>query len=106
MGVSFNALLFFGVPVPNERGWDLVEVFENANGPLEVINLSPMTDANYMLFVRDSYHSGDKNSDEVLIKLFDITGKENTWRRLILDACIANGLDFTEPDWYFATTFS
>lgn len=106
MGVDFDALLFYGMPVPEDRGWDLVEVFENANGLLEVTNLSPMTGANYMLFVRESYHSGDRNEDEKLVKLSDVMGKEAEWRQLIVDACIANGLTFTEPDWYFATEFS
>lgn len=106
MGVDFDALLFYGMPVPDDRGWDLVEIYEKANGPLEVTNLSPMTGANYMLFVRESYHSGDRNEDEKLVKLSDLTGNESAWRQLIVDACKANGLYFTEPSWYFATKFS
>lgn len=107
MGVDFNALLFYGMPIDSDRGYDLADSINDGNGPLEVTNLSPMTDANYMLFVRESYHTGDKSSDEVLVKLYDVSrGKQDAWYRLIEDACIANGLTFVEPDWYFATTFS
>lgn len=111
MGVDFNALLFYGMPIDGELGFDPIDTFQNPNGPLEVINLSPMTGSNYacpvrMLFVRESYRSGDKHSDEVLVKLSDVTGKQDEWRQLIVDACVANGLTFVEPGWYFATMFS
>lgn len=106
MSVDFNALFFFGMPVDGERAFDLVNILDGSNGPLEVINLSPMTGANYMLFVRESYRAGDKNSDEVLVKLSDVTGKEAQWRQLIVDACQVYELTFAEPDWYFATMFS
>lgn len=107
MSVSFDALLFFGMPIKSGCDYKLVETFNESNRQLEIMNLSPMTAGeNYMLFVRESYHSADKNEDEMLIKLSDLAGDESTWRELIEDACIANGLDFTEPDWYFATMFS
>lgn len=106
MGVDFDALLFYGMPIDSKRGWDLVEELNGANGPLEVMDLNPMMESSDMLFVRESYHSGDENEDEVLVKLSDVMGKESEWRQLIVDACITHGLTFVEPGWYFATRFS
>lgn len=106
MGVDFNALLFYGMPVKDEGGFDLVDIFNGPNGPLEVTNLSPMGGNDYVLFVRESWHSHDRHDHEVLIRLSDLTGKEVEWRQLVVDACLANGLTFVEPDWYFATMFS
>lgn len=107
MGVDFNALLFYGMQIEGELEYGLLEAFGDANDKLEIANLSPMSrDSTFVLFVRESYHAGDKHDDEVLVKLSDVTGKEAQWRQLIVDACIANGLTFVEPDWYFATTFS
>lgn len=108
MGVDFDAVLFYGMPLEDDpMVWELVEHFENANGPLEITSLDSYSIvSNYMLFVRESHHSGDKNSDAVLIKLSDLAGDEDTWREIIVDACTAHGLTFTEPGWYFATKFS
>lgn len=107
MSVDFSALLFYGMPVDGERGWELVEAFAKLNGPIEIANLDFYSaESNYMLYVSESWHSGDKRSEPILVRLAEVTGKEQEWRRLIVDACAEHGLAFVEPDWYFATAFS
>lgn len=107
MSVDFDGLFFYGMPIEGELDDDLLDTFwENHDHPLEFMNLTPYSSKNYMLFVRESYHSGDKHSEEKLVKLSDVVGKEAEWRQLIVDTCIANGLTFAPPDWYFATMFS
>lgn len=108
MGVDFTAIFFYAMPIDDgANGFEIVEVFEELNGPLEVMQTDYYTDnGKYMLYVRDSFHSGDRTDDGQLIRLSDVTGKEPEWRTLIVDACIKHGLTFVEPDWYFATAFS
>jgi hypothetical protein len=106
MSVDFDALFFYGMPIAGDVGWDLIETFDNLNGPIEIANLDSYGDGSYMLFVRESYHSGDKHSEPEFVRLGDVTGKEGEWRQLIVDACIAHAITFVEPDWYFATAFS
>lgn len=107
MSIDFDALLFYGMPIEGDRGFDLVDTFDELNGPLEVINLdSYSTDSTYMLFVRESYRSGDKHSEPVMVRLSEVMGKEDKWRQLIEDACAAHEIQYSPPDWYFATMFS
>lgn len=109
MGVDFDALLFYGMPVSGDSDliWDLVETFQELNGPLDITNLdSYRADGTHMLFVRESYKAGDETSEPIMVRMSEVTGKETEWRQLIVDACAANGITFTEPDWYFATAFS
>lgn len=111
MGVDFDAVLFYGMPlgdnIDRDAMWELIEIFEKPDNPLEIMNLNGYSaKSTHMLYVNDSYESGDKNSDPVLVKMSDVTGNESEWRQLIVDACIAYGLTFVEPGWYFATKFS
>ena len=107
MGVDFNALLFYGMPIEGDAGWDLIEVLNESDSPLEVTNLDSYSkNDTYMLFVRESHKSGDKYSESISVRLSDVMGKEAEWRQLIADECRKYELTFTEPDWYFATTFS
>jgi hypothetical protein len=107
MSVDFSAALFYGMPIEGDAGWDLIEVFNESDGPLEVTNLDAYSENDaYMLFVRESHKSGDKRSEPISVRLSDVMGKESEWRQLIADACDKHELAYTEPDWYFATTFS
>lgn len=110
MGVDFDGLFFYGMPIEGELDDDfddLLDTFdESIDSPLKFMNLTPYSDDNYMLLVRASYHSGDKRGDRKLVKLSDVSGKEGEWRQLIVDICAVHGLTFTPPDWYFATRFS
>ncbi len=110
MGVDFSAVLFYGMPIDDESAnnidYDVTDGFNEANRQLEIANLSPMTDPTYVLFVRESYKSGDDTSDEMMVKLGNITGSEAKWQEWIEDACERLGVTYAPPDWYFATTFS
>lgn len=106
MSNYFDALFFYGMPIAGDPGWELVEIFED-NKYLEIWNLSPMTDSGYMLFARESYHSGNERRDEKLVRFSArFAGKENEWRQLIRNACDRHQLEYVEPEWYFATKFS
>lgn len=108
MSVSFQALFFYGMRIKGEVGYEVIDTFNECNRNLEIMHLSPMTNMEdgYMLFVPDSYHSADRNEDERLVKLGDVTGREGEWQGWIRDACERLGFEYAEPDWYFATQFS
>lgn len=107
MGVNFDAVLFYGIVIEDDViDYEVVDSFNECNRRLELINLSPMDDATYVLFVRESYKSGDKNSDPIMVKLGNITGSEPEWQEWIKDACESLGVTYAPPDWHFATAFS
>lgn len=107
MGIYFKAVVFYGMPVANDDDLDLYEIFTESDGPLEEMNTSPMTSNGIdMLFVRESHHAADEHSDEVLLPLSSVMGKEAEWRQYFVDACAEHGLTFVEPEWYFASTYS
>lgn len=106
MGIDFDALLFYGMVIDGDVDYDWLDEFNESNDRLEITNLSPMSDSNYVLFVRESYQSGDKYEDEKLVRLSDLSGKEDEWQQLIKDACAAHEIQYSPPDWYFATMFS
>lgn len=110
MGVDFSACIMFGFQIDelpyDDNDDDASLAWEFNNPKLEIVNVQPMMEPKYVLFMKESFVSACDDDDHVFFVVDRNFEKQSEWLHFMLDYCFRNNIKARIASWIFATYFS
>lgn len=108
MSVNFSCGIFYGIEI-EEKGDDFYDFMDETQGPdfsVGINNLTPMNEAKFVMYVKDSYISVRNSDDTMFVQIPINTPTLAEWDKWLQSMCDDYGYTYTQPTWVFFTSYT